>query len=215
MTFIPLAEEAGLIVELGRTVLLEACRQASEWYRAFPLLDPSISVNVSRVQLEDPRFIDHMTDALRCAELDPSSLVLEVTESVLARDSSQIIASLDEARRTGVRVAIDDFGTGYSSLAALAELPIDILKIDKGFVDKLTVDREGRGFVTAIMHLAQTLELETVAEGVEHVEQHTALEELGCTHVQGYLFARPMPADEVHDYLANHRGTGVHAVSPA
>ncbi len=144
----------------------------------------------------------HVADALARAELDPSSLIVEVTESILASESGHVIATLDELRRTGIRVAIDDFGTGYSSFAALAELPIDILKIDKRFIDNLVYDDQGRGFVNAIMQLAHTLHLETTAEGVEQLEQRDVLAALGCTHIQGYFFSPPMPGDETHEYLA-------------
>ncbi len=204
-TFIPLAEDAGLIIELGHAVLLAACEQASQWQTQFAHLRPNLSVNASRLQLADPRFVGQVTDALTRSNLEPTPLTLEVTESVLAHDSGRIIATLDELRRTGVRVAIDDFGTGYSSFAALAELPIDILKIDRRFIDNLTRDHEGRGFVNAIMQLAQTLRLETVAEGVEHHEQHAALIDLGCTSIQGYLFSPPMPGAAIHGYLTGHQ----------
>jgi EAL domain-containing protein (putative c-di-GMP-specific phosphodiesterase class I) len=162
---------------------------------------PCISVNASRLQLVHPSFTEHVTDALARAELDPSALTLEVTESVLAGEPGRIIATLDELRRTGIRVAIDDFGTGYSSFAALAELPIDILKIDKRFIDNMVRTDEGHGFVKAIMQLAQTLHLETVAEGVEQPEQQEALAQLGCTHIQGYLYSPALPADQTLTYL--------------
>jgi diguanylate cyclase (GGDEF)-like protein/PAS domain S-box-containing protein len=200
-TFIPLAEESGLIVELGRAILVEACRQTKIWHTSFPELRPGIAVNVSRIQLAHPGFVHDVAAALREADLDGSSLTLEVTESVLTADSGRIIGVLDDLRRTGVRVAIDDFGTGYSSLAALAELPIDILKIDKSFIDNVTTSDSGRGFVNAIMQLAQTLQLQTTAEGVEEAEQRRALEELGCSHIQGYLFSKPMPAVEARAFL--------------
>ncbi len=201
-TFIPLAEESGLIIDLGRAVLLAACEQAREWHVRMPERRPSISVNASRLQLASPSFVEDVADALARAGLEPSSLIVEVTESILASESGHVIATLDELRRTGIRVAIDDFGTGYSSFAALAELPIDILKIDKRFVDNLVFDDQGRGFVNAIMQLAHTLHLETTAEGVEQIEQRDALALLGCTHIQGYLFSPPMPGDQTHDYLA-------------
>lgn len=205
-TFIPLAEESGLIVDLGQAVLIEACRQARQWHMRFPELHPSISVNASRLQLAHPRFVEHVADALARAELDPSSLVVEVTESVLASESEHVNATLDLLRRTGVRVAIDDFGTGHSSFAALAELPIDILKIDKRFIDNLLYDDQGRGFVNAIMQLAHTLHLETTAEGVEKIEQRDALALLGCMQIQGYLFSPPMPGNQTLDYLERHDG---------
>jgi len=203
-TFIPLAEESGLIVDLGRAVLIEACQQARQWHARFPDLRPSVSVNASRLQLGHPTFIGDVTDALRGAHLDPSSLIIEVTESILASESGYVTATLDELRRTGVRVAIDDFGTGHSSLAALSELSIDILKVDKRFIDNLVYDDHGRGFINAIMQLAQTLHVETTAEGVEQMRQYDALVVLGCTYVQGYLFSPAMPGDQTHDYLARH-----------
>jgi diguanylate cyclase (GGDEF)-like protein/PAS domain S-box-containing protein len=207
--FIPLAEESGLILDLGWAVLLEACRQAQRWRAWFPGVAQHVSVNASRLQLADPRFTDQVADALRRADMSPSSLVVEVTESVLAFEPGRVIASLDTLRRSGVRVAIDDFGTGYSSFAALADLPIDILKIDKRFIDNLMKDDQGRGFVNAIMQLAQTLQLETTAEGVEQSGQYAALAALGCTNVQGYLFSRPIAADQVRDYLAENGAVGV------
>jgi EAL domain-containing protein (putative c-di-GMP-specific phosphodiesterase class I) len=126
---------------------------------------------------------------------------VEITESALADQSGRVISTLDQLRRTGVRVAIDDFGTGYSSFAALAELPIDILKIDKRFIDNVALNHQGRGFVNAIIQLAQTLGLETVAEGVEHEEQRQALVELGSTHFQGYLFAKPLTTEAAQEHL--------------
>jgi EAL domain-containing protein (putative c-di-GMP-specific phosphodiesterase class I) len=162
---------------------------------------------VSRLQLANHSFIGDVAEALALADLDPSSLIVEVTESILASESKNVIATLSELRRTRVRIAIDDFGTGYSSFSALAELPIDILKIDKRFIDNLVFDDQGRGFVNAIMQLANTLHLVTTAEGVESLEQRDVLAELGCTHIQGYLFSMPMPDDETHDYLLRHGGT--------
>ena len=201
-TFIPLAEESGLIIELGRAVLEEACRQTQRWHAGGLGKRPSISVNASRLQLAHPLFIEHVTEALEAAELESNALIVEVTESVLASESGHIIGTLDALRDLGVRVAIDDFGTGYSSFAALADLPIDILKIDKRFVDNLVSDDQGRGFVNAIMQLATTLHLDTTAEGVELPAQRDALIQMGCTHIQGYLFSPPMPADETYAYLA-------------
>jgi diguanylate cyclase (GGDEF)-like protein/PAS domain S-box-containing protein len=204
--FIPLAEESGLILDLGWTVLLEACRQARLWNEWFPGATHRVSVNASRLQLADRRFADQVADALARVELPASSFVLEVTESVLASESGRVIDTLDDLRRTGVRVAIDDFGTGYSSFAALADLPIDILKIDKRFVDNLLKDDQGRGFVNAIMQLARTLNLETTAEGVETPEQYAALAALGCTNIQGFLFSRPLAPNQVRAFLSDKDG---------
>jgi diguanylate cyclase (GGDEF)-like protein/PAS domain S-box-containing protein len=203
-TFIPLAEESGLIIDLGRAVLLLACQQARQWYTRFSNTSLSISVNASRLQLANPSFLEHVADALERSDLHPTCLIIEVTESILASESDHVIGTLNELRRMGVRVAIDDFGTGYSSFAALAELPIDILKIDKRFIDNVVEDDQGRGFVNAIMQLAQTLHLETIAEGVETVAQRDALVLLGCTHIQGYFFSPALPGDQTIDYLERH-----------
>jgi diguanylate cyclase (GGDEF)-like protein/PAS domain S-box-containing protein len=206
--FVPLAEEAGLILDIGRSVLLDACRQAMIWHATFPQLQPGIAVNVSGRQLLDPGFVNIVKKTLARTGLDPHSLTLEITESILAADTSRVIAMLDELRRVGVRIAIDDFGTGYSSFATLSELPVDTLKIDKRFIDKILDDTRGRGLIEAIVRIAQTLELDTIAEGVERSEQQQSLVELGCEHLQGYLFARPMPADDTRAYLerfTNHR----------
>jgi len=212
--FIPLAEESGLIIELGRAILRAACQQAARWHDQFPSIRPGVSVNVSRLQLVDRHFAADVAAALTDAGIEPSTLTLEITESVLVGDAGRVIATLDELRRTGVRIAIDDFGTGYSSFAALAELPIDTLKIDKRFIDKLLTGHDGRGFVNAILQLAYTLHLETTAEGVEEPEQRDALQRLGCTHIQGYLYAKPMPAEQTHQYL-NHQGTELAHVDPS
>jgi len=208
-TFIPLAEESGLIIDLGRAVLMEACLQARRWRDVVPHDAPRLSVNASRLQLASSTFSEHVAEALAASGLDASSLVIEVTESILASESGTIMANLDALRRAGAKVAIDDFGTGYSSFAALAELPIDILKIDKRFIDNLVFDEQGRGFVTAIMQLAHTLHLEITAEGVESAEQRSALAALGCTYLQGYFFARPMTGEETHDFL--DRQSGAHS----
>ena len=212
-TFISVAEESGLIIDLGRAVLAEACRQTRRWHADGSGARPSISVNTSRLQLAHPEFVDHVTDALGSAGLEPSALIVEVTESALASESRSIIAALDALRNLGVRVAIDDFGTGYSSFAALADLPIDILKIDKRFVDNVAHDDQGWGFVNAIMQLATTLHLQTTAEGVERPEQRDALVRLGCTHIQGYLYSPPVPADQTHAFLADGVGSDLDPVA--
>ncbi len=201
-SFIPLAEDSGLIVDLGRTVLVEACQRVCQWRRSFPGLELSIAVNASRLQLADANFVDLVANTLADAELPPSSLIIEITESILANEPLHVMATLNVLRGMGVRVAIDDFGTGYSSFAALADLPIDILKIDKRFVDNVVLDDQGHGFVSAMMQLAETLQLDITAEGVESVPQRDALVLLGCTHIQGYLISQPLPGDDVEAFLA-------------
>jgi len=202
--FIPIAEETNLILEIGRQILAQACEQITRWRREYPDLDLDLAINVSQLQLAHPSLANDIGRTLERAGLPPTALVLEITESALANDSGRAINTLDRLRRTGIRVAIDDFGTGYSSFAALAELPIDILKIDKRFIDNLTQHHQGRGFVNAIIELARTLELETVAEGVEHPEQCQALRELGGTHLQGYIHSPPLTPTDADEYLANH-----------
>jgi diguanylate cyclase (GGDEF)-like protein len=197
--FIPLAEEAGLILDLGRFVLREAIRQTKDWQQFAG--DVGIAINVSRLQLAHPSFVDDVVAALDDAGLAPACVTLEVTESVLASDTGRVIGALDQLRALGLRVAIDDFGTGYSSFAALAELPIDTLKIDKRFIDKLTESPDGHGFVRAILQLAETLHLSTTAEGVELPAQRDALVEQGCTHLQGYLFSKPLAPEHATDLL--------------
>jgi diguanylate cyclase (GGDEF)-like protein/PAS domain S-box-containing protein len=199
--FIPIAEETNLILDLGRAVLARACAQTASWRCRFPERHLNIAINISPHQLAHPSFLNDVQTTLTETGLQPTDLVVELTESALADQSGRVINTLDQLRRTGIRVAIDDFGTGYSSFAALAELPIDILKIDKRFIDNVAVNHRGRGFVNAIIQLAQTLGLETVAEGVEREEQRQALVELGSTHFQGYLYAKPLTTEAAQEHL--------------
>jgi diguanylate cyclase (GGDEF)-like protein len=200
-TFIPLAEETGLIHDIGRAILLAACRQAITWHDNHPDLRPGIAVNVSGRQLLEPTFEDAVRDVITVTGLDPRFLTLEITESTFTTNAPGVISALQSLRRLGIRIAIDDFGTGYSSLAALADLPIDIIKVDKRFVDSLPHDERARGLASAILGIAQTLNLSTVAEGVEEPAQRQSLIELGYQHLQGYLFARPMSAEKSLSYL--------------
>ncbi len=201
--FIPIAEESGLIVPLGRLVLEVACREAASWQtNSIAAAGPSLSVNVSARQLADAHFIDDLVGALSQAELDPGRLVVEITEGAVMADLDRAVAVLVAVRALGVRVALDDFGTGFSSLSHLRRLPIDILKIDRSFVAE--VDRAGTeavaveaAVVEAVLGLARALGIETVAEGVERPEQVAVLRSLGCRYGQGYLFGRPESADEL------------------
>jgi len=198
--FIPLAEQTGLIVPIGRWILQEACRQGALWQSRAPRLEGapppfSISVNVSGRQLQHPALIDDVRHALASSGLDPRALVLELTESVVLNDANKAIERLHALRALGVRVAIDDFGTGYSSLSYLQVLPVDILKLDKSFVDRMTKSSRDAAFVRVIVGLAESLSLRCVAEGIEQPEQQRLLAEMGCGFGQGYLFARPLDAD--------------------
>jgi EAL domain-containing protein (putative c-di-GMP-specific phosphodiesterase class I) len=201
--FIPLAEETSLIVPIGRFVLHEACRQAQAW-RDNPALDPSpvISVNLSGRQLEQPDLVAEVTRALDLAELDAAGLVLEITESVLMHDTDAITPTLLGLKALGVQFAIDDFGTGYSSLGYLQRFPVDVLKIDKSFVDELRAGDQDSPLAAAIVKLGQTFGLQTIAEGIEEAEQAAGLRALGCHYGQGFHFARPLPAAEVAVLLA-------------
>jgi len=199
--FIPIAEETNLILPLGRMILDDACHQVAEWRMLHPELDLSVAVNVSRLQLAHPSFVKDVADVLVQTNLSPSALVLEITESVLGDDSGRVVNTLDRLRKCGIRIAIDDFGIGYSSFAALADLPIDILKIDKSFIDNVCDNGRGRGFVDSIIQLARTLQLQTVAEGVEDLDQVQVLRDLGSTQIQGYVYSRPLPAEQIQPYL--------------
>jgi diguanylate cyclase (GGDEF)-like protein len=197
--FIPLAEDNGSIVQLGRQILRTACRQAARWEQDFPTSPEApriMSVNLSGRQLEDPNIVADVAAALADAGLAPRALVLEITETVLMHDTEATIARLTALKALGVRLAVDDFGTGYSSLRYLRRFPIDILKMAKPFVDGLdTGDDEGRALARAIVDLATSLKLACIAEGIEAGAQADVLHELGCDLGQGFHFARPMSSD--------------------
>jgi diguanylate cyclase len=198
--FIPLAEETGFVVEMGRWILEAACREAETWAsHSGPL---TLSVNLSARQLDDPDLVDDVASALARTGLDPRRLILEITESVLMLDPPHTAQVLTDLKAMGIRIAIDDFGTGYSSLSYLRLFPVDMLKIDKSFVDRLTDPRsEGAAFIKTILRLAQDLNLTTIAEGVENPGQQRVLTELECDSAQGYLIARPLTADSAHLFI--------------
>ncbi|HZR12676.1 MAG TPA: EAL domain-containing protein [Acidimicrobiia bacterium] len=192
--FVPLAEDTGLIVAIGRAVLVHACRQAREWNRSRGDDPLGVAVNLSAQQLRDPDLVTQVAAIAASNEIDPTRLTLEITESVLLDEPAGAIERLHELKSLGVRLAIDDFGTGYSSLGYLRTLPIDTVKIDKTFVDAIATDHESAGLVRAIVTLARTLGLQPVAEGVEDAAQLAALEALGCDLVQGFYFSPPVDA---------------------
>jgi EAL domain-containing protein (putative c-di-GMP-specific phosphodiesterase class I) len=192
--FVPLAEDTGLIVAMGRHVLREACRQTAEWRRSPELADLTVSVNLSPRQLQEPLLLDHVRDALAASGLPAHALVLEITENLLVRDVEQAAHRLDSLKSLGVRLAVDDFGTGYSSLSYLSRLPVDILKVDKAFVAGIADETSAGKLAWAVLALAESLALQTVAEGVETPEQVQALLAHDCTRLQGFLFSRPVPA---------------------
>lgn len=202
--FIGIAEESGLIHELGAHVLREACRQCRTWQTQAPWR-ASVSVNVSPRQLSEERFVTDVRRVLVESDLQPSRLVLEITETVMAEDMHSTRERLQELKATGVRIALDDFGTGYSSLAILQELPIDFLKIDRAFIERIADDPRGAALVQAMIRMGRTLGMRLIAEGVEHQVQLERLRALGCRLAQGYYFAHPAPAGEVTRLLRGVR----------
>ncbi len=190
--FVPTAEETGQIVPLGRWVLAQACREVKVWQARLPEgRQVRVGVNVSSVQLSKSDICADVARALAISQIDPGCLVIELTESVLMQNSESVLATLTGLKKLGVRIAIDDFGTGYSSLSYLHRFPIDILKIDRSFVERLGGVDGGEDFARAIITLGGTLDLEIVAEGVEFEHQQRGLIELGCVAGQGYYYARP------------------------
>jgi diguanylate cyclase (GGDEF)-like protein/PAS domain S-box-containing protein len=200
--FIPISETNGLIVPLGQWVLTEACSQVQRWKQA-GLVDDAfyVTVNLSARHIQDCRVVDHVVDALEQSHLSPTALVVEVTETALVEDLDRTRATLTTLKALGIRLAVDDFGTGYSSLSYLSAFPLDIIKIDKSFIDQLALTPGGEAMVRAVVELAHTLGLTAVAEGVEQREQADALEQLGCNLAQGFLFARPVSAIDMAQQL--------------
>ncbi|HYA67145.1 MAG TPA: EAL domain-containing protein [Acidimicrobiales bacterium] len=195
--FIAVAEETGLILDIGEWVLREACCQAVVWSTTWPDRRVRISVNVSSKQVLEGDIVTVVRGALTASGLDPTLLVLELTESSLIDNAVEVQDILGQLRRLGVSIALDDFGTGYSSLTYLRSFPIDVIKIDGSFVRTLAAEREASAIVAAVISLARSLDLEVVAEGVECSDQLAVLADLGCDHFQGYLFARPTAAEDV------------------
>ena len=197
--FIPLAEETGLIVPLSRWILHEACFHARLWQHQHDLVHLRMSVNISVRHFQDDNFIDDISTALSATGFDPTCLVLEITENVLIKDAESVIERMLELRALGVKFAIDDFGTGYSSLSYIKRFPIDILKIDKSFVDGVIEDQ---ALAEVIVQLGRTLNLQTVAEGIEQALQVETLRSFGCQFGQGFYLSRPLPGNKVGDFLA-------------
>jgi diguanylate cyclase (GGDEF)-like protein len=204
--FVPLAEETGLIVPLGRWVLTEALRQASVWDAITPPGETlGVTVNLSAVQLERPGLVDDVARSLRQSGLKPSALTLEITESIFMKDAASMADRLRELKSLGVLLAIDDFGTGYSSLGYLARCPIDVLKIAKPFVDAMSDATSESALARAIVRIGESLGLTAVAEGIERADQRDRLLELRCPFGQGYLFSEPLSPAELTAYLQAER----------
>lgn len=201
--FVPVAEDAGLIIPLGGWVIDQACRQLAEWQERYGERGVRIAVNLSARQLAQPELPDIVAEALAAAGARSEGLDLEITESVLLDDLDSAVDTLTALKRLGLNLAMDDFGTGYSSLTYLCRLPIDTVKVDRSFVSQLGTPSRDATVVGLVVGLAQTLHLDVVAEGVETPGQLDALRSLGCSYAQGYLFAKPLPAFDAEALLAN------------
>jgi diguanylate cyclase (GGDEF)-like protein/PAS domain S-box-containing protein len=202
LKFIALAEESGLIVPIGEWVLQTACRQSMAW-RAAGLPPVTMSVNVSARQFEEKRLVERVAHALHDSGLDPASLELEVTESSIMRDLEQSVNKMGELKANGVSLSIDDFGTGYSSLSALKSFPISTLKIDKSFVRELGTNTDDEAIAMAVISLGHKLNLRVLAEGVETEQQRQFLRANDCDEMQGYLYSKPVPPDDIARLLAS------------
>jgi EAL domain-containing protein (putative c-di-GMP-specific phosphodiesterase class I) len=197
--FIPIAEETGLINELGEWVLAKACAEATTWPDGI-----NLAVNVSPVQFKSGTLALKIVGVLAASGLPASRLELEITEAVLIRDDDAALEILHQLRAIGVRIALDDFGTGYSSLSYLQRFPFDKIKIDRCFVNDLA-EAGGSSIVQAVVNIAAARQMATTAEGVETPRQQELLRALGCTEMQGYLFSAPKPAEQVREILLTHR----------
>jgi EAL domain-containing protein (putative c-di-GMP-specific phosphodiesterase class I) len=213
--FIPLLEETGLIVEVGRWVLTEACRQGARWHEGgHPI---GVAVNVSAKQLERDDIVTDVREAISRSGLAPNALTLEITETALMRNAEQTARRLRAIKDLGVRIAIDDFGTGYSSFAHLKQFPIDALKIDRSFISQLSENPEGETLLRTLVQLGKALSMETLAEGIELHDQLSLLQEECCDSGQGYLFARPLSVSDTEAFLQNWSASDIEqdAAEPA
>jgi EAL domain-containing protein (putative c-di-GMP-specific phosphodiesterase class I) len=213
--FIPLAEDTGLIIPIGRWVMNEALRQAAAWTNEHPQAPPPhISINVSAVQLRSSSIVGHVAEALRLSGVSPTRVVLEVTESSFIECSGATIDTLRALKDLGVRLAIDDFGTGYASMAHLRQLPLDIIKIDPSFVAGLGQDDTLTLITRTVVQLGRALGLRVVAEGIEQPRQLIALREMGCDYGQGFLVARPMAAPGIEALIRTSVGAAEAVAEP-
>lgn len=203
--FIPLAEETGLIIELGKWVMSEACRTLKQWQETLASArNLTMSVNVSIRQFSKPGLVEHVTEVLQHNDLNPACLKIEITESVLMHDVNRTVAELNRLRTLGVQIAIDDFGTGYSSLSYLRRMPIDHLKIDRSFISGFEETQENNQIVQSIISLARSLGLSVIAEGVENREQLDRLRALNCDKAQGFMFSRPLDGGKAMELIRKY-----------
>lgn len=200
--FIPIAEETGIIIEIGKWILDKSCQQMADWIeQGYPI--KRISVNISARQFMDTGFLDSIDSALRKSGLPPENLELEITESMLIGDTKLIQLKLERLKKKNINIALDDFGTGYSSLSYLSEFPIDILKIDQCFIRDMEVDSKNARIVCAIIEMGHSLKQKVIAEGVENIDQLDFLCERGCDIIQGYYFSQPLPEHKMSTLLQN------------
>ncbi|OAB61513.1 hypothetical protein AY599_05785 [Leptolyngbya valderiana BDU 20041] len=202
--FIPIAEETGAIVPLGWWVLSQACHQMKRWRKQFTNRELTVCVNLSGRQFSQPSIVERVEQALKLTHLDPCFLKLEITETTIVENEATVLDTLQRLKKMGVQLSIDDFGTGYSSLSRLRSFPIDTLKIDKSFVQTMERDRGNLAITKSIVMLAETLNISTVAEGVEIPEHLNQLRQLGCEYAQGYLFSRPVNAEQASEVICEN-----------
>lgn len=207
MEFIPAAEDSGLIIPIGEWVLNTAFRQLKQWHKA-GFTDLTMAVNLSPAQLSRPGLEDVIEKALQAADLDARMAELEITENVAMENLGPAIAILEKLKRMGITIAMDDFGTGYSSLSYLRQLPVDVVKIDQSFVHEIPDSHEDVLIAQAIIAMAQSLHLSLVVEGIENVRQLNFFRQQGCNIVQGFLFSKPVAADEIPGMLAAQSAPG-------
>jgi diguanylate cyclase (GGDEF)-like protein len=211
--FIPLLEETGLITEVGRWVLHEACRQAAIWHReGYPI---DMAVNVSGRQLDSDQLVADIEDALADSGLDPGALTIEISETTLMRNVEKTARRLAAIKQLGVRIAIDDFGTGYSSLAHLQQFPVDALKIDRSFISGMRHNKEGETLIHTLVQLGKALSIDTVAEGIEEQQELSLLRQEDCDSGQGFLFARPLDVPATEEFLRRWAQKAAHTAAPS
>ncbi len=209
--FIPMAEECGMILAIGRWVIDTACAQIKAWQQDPITCGLTLAINVSARQFQQADFVEHVTAAIQRNGIAPSLLKLELTESLLQADIEGTIEKMSALKNVGVQFSLDDFGTGYSSLQYIKRLPLDQIKIDQSFVRDIDVDESDKVIVRTIIAMAQSLDMDVIAEGVETEGQRKLLYSLNCTHYQGYLFSKPLAAESFERLL---RERGYRSVAP-
>ena len=214
--FIPVAEESGLVVKLGRWALHEAMQQITRWdARLGECMFIKMNVNLSPIQMARDDVMRMIGDALRLSGVDGHRLMIELTESAIVADPDNCRQLLEALRRADISIAMDDFGTGYSNMASLKRMPIDVLKIDRSFVTDMLKDPDKLAIIRAILSLARALGLKTTAEGIETPDVAVKLQEMGCDYGQGYYFARPMTADDAYEFWLSRRKVAMHSAAMA